>query len=112
MVRLRATGMVRAFYFGIAQLIGTSETIRHLDHINERIRFIRWIDMADRVDTTKGEHLRIMQALTERGGAAAVMEAHVMRRKDAIVAAVREGCSNIFMAGAADLFEISAGQGG
>lgn len=40
------------------------------------------------------------------------METHVMRRKDAIVAAVREGCSNIFMAGAAELFEISAGQGG
>lgn len=103
-----------AFHLGIARLAGNSEMVRHLDRINERIRFIRWIDMTQRVVTTKGEHLRIMQALTERDGdrAAAVMETHVMRRKDEIVAAVREGYSNIFMAGPEELFERSAGQGG
>lgn len=103
-----------AFHLGIARLTGNSEMVRHLDRINERIRFIRWIDMVHRVDITKGEHLRIMQALSDRDGdrAAAIMQTHVMRRKDEIVAAVREGYSNIFMAGPEELFERAAGQEG
>lgn len=70
MVRLRATGMARAFHLRIARLTGNSETVRHLD----RIRFIRWNDRTHRVNTTKGEHLRIMQALTQRDGDRAAAE--------------------------------------
>lgn len=103
-----------AFHLGIAKLTGNSEMVRHLDRINERIRFIRWIDMGHRVGTTKGEHLDIMTALQDRDSdrAAAVLQTHVMRRMDEIVAAVSEGFSNIFMAGPEELFERLAGPAG
>lgn len=96
-----------AFHLGIAQLAGNAEIVHHLDRINERIRFIRWIDMGQRVRTTKSEHLKIMAALEARDSerAAAVLETHVMRRLDEIVAAVREGYSNIFMTGPEELFD-------
>ncbi|MDF0599682.1 GntR family transcriptional regulator [Psychromarinibacter sp. C21-152] len=96
-----------AFHLGIARLVGNSEVVRHLDRINERIRFIRWVDMGRRVRTTKGEHLKIMEALEARDSerAAAVLKTHVMRRMDEIVAAVREGYSNIFMADPEELFD-------
>ncbi|WP_101067693.1 GntR family transcriptional regulator [Roseovarius salinarum] len=96
-----------AFHLGIARLAGNSEMVRHLDRINERIRFIRWVDMGHRVGTTKGEHLEIMEALEARDEdrAVAVLEIHVMRRMDQIVAAVREGYSNIFVSDPEELFD-------
>ncbi|MEO1457097.1 MAG: FCD domain-containing protein, partial [Pseudomonadota bacterium] len=74
---------------------------------NERIRFIRWVDMAARVATTKGEHRAIMAAIEARDEAAAVavMTAHIARRMDQVVEAVREGYSNIYVNGPAALAE-------
>mgnify|MGYP001555605397 CR=1 FL=1 len=85
-----------------------------LGRINERIRFVRWVDMARRVGTTKGEHMAIMTALEARDAnrAAAVLQTHIERRMDEITAAVSEGFSNIFMAGPEELFDRMAEQRG
>ncbi|WP_349369087.1 GntR family transcriptional regulator [Salinarimonas sp.] len=96
-----------AFHIGIAALTGNGELVRDLDRINERIRYLRWADMASRVRQTKGEHTLIMTALERRDAdaAEAAMHAHVARRMDQIVAAVREGYSNLYVPGTEVLFD-------
>ncbi|MFP1630494.1 GntR family transcriptional regulator [Zhengella sp. ZM62] len=104
-----------AFHTGIARLTGNAEILRQLVSVNERIRFIRWIDMSARVLHTKGEHRQIMQALEARdaGTAEALMRQHIVKRMDQIVAAVKEGFSSIYVSGPEELFErrIDTGEG-
>lgn len=101
------TAFDEAFHIGIAQLSGNRELVRQLGHINERIRYIRWVDMSARVKETKGEHKEIMAAIEARDAdrAVRVMRSHIEKRMDQIVAAVREGYSNIYMPGAGELFD-------
>ncbi len=96
-----------AFHIAIAGLSGNGELVRQLQGINERIRYIRWIDMQTRVRTTKGEHRAIMAALAARDAPAAVaaMQGHIAKRMDQVVAAVREGYSSIYVPGHAVLFD-------
>ena len=91
----------------IAELSGNHELARHLGQINQRIRFIRWLDMASRVKETKGEHKAIMEALLARDAdrAAWILGKHIRRRMDQIVASVKESFSNIYMAGPEELFD-------
>lgn len=100
------TALDEAFHVGIARLAGNGELVHQLERLNERIRFIRWVDMAASTDRTKGEHREIMAAIESRDGelAAAVMRVHIARRMDQIVAAVREGYSNIYVSGSEMLF--------
>jgi DNA-binding GntR family transcriptional regulator len=96
-----------AFHVAIAELSGNGELVRQLSGINERIRYIRWIDMQSRVRTTKGEHRAIMAALAARDASAAVtaMQGHIAKRMDQVVAAVREGYSSIYVPDHAVLFD-------
>ncbi len=95
-----------AFHTAIAKLSGNREIARQLERINERIRFIRWIDMAERVQKTKHEHTLIMDAIQARDADKAVMHmrAHITKRMDQIVACVREGFSNIYVTAPEDVF--------
>ena len=53
------------FHLRIADMAGNSELRRMLVSLNERIRFIRWIDMENvGRDSTQHEHQEILQALT------------------------------------------------
>lgn len=67
-----------------------------------------------RLRTTTREHPEITDSLEASGGkgSAAVLETHVMRRKDQIVAAVLESRSNLFTAGPDELFDRPAQQTG
>lgn len=96
-----------AFHIAIARLSGNAELVRQLTGINERIRYIRWIDMRARVRDTKDEHRQIMAAIESRdtGRAVAAMRLHITRRMDQVVQAVREGYSSIFMPGNEVLFD-------
>ncbi|MGJ8573257.1 MAG: GntR family transcriptional regulator [Hoeflea sp.] len=96
-----------AFHIGVAELSGNAEFVHQLRQINERIRFIRWVDMAARVMGTKGEHKKIMQAIEARDAdaAATLMRQHIVKRMDQIVAAVKEGYSSIYVSGPEELFE-------
>lgn len=102
-----ATAADEAFHIALARLSGNNEIVRQLEHINERIRYIRWVDMAAAVVRTKGEHKHIMSALKKRDAdeAASLMHSHVVKRMDQIVASVREGYSNIYVSGPEEIFE-------
>ncbi|MGI9400661.1 MAG: GntR family transcriptional regulator [Rhizobiaceae bacterium] len=101
------TAFDEAFHIDIASLSGNSELVRQLTQINERIRFVRWVDMSARVKDTKNEHKQIMTAIEDRNPdlAAQVMRAHIEKRLDQIVLAVRESYSNIYMPGGEELFD-------
>ncbi|WP_170759816.1 GntR family transcriptional regulator [Ruegeria lacuscaerulensis] len=95
-----------AFHLGIAKLSGNAELLESLRRINERIRYIRWISMSlDRVQRSKEEHKRVMQALMERDadGAAEALSRHIAKRMDQVQDAVRHGISNIYMEGSEDI---------
>jgi DNA-binding GntR family transcriptional regulator len=96
-----------AFHLGIAHLSGNAELSAHLEHINERIRFIRWIEMSHRVKRSKAQHKAIMQALMRRDAdaAAVAMCEHIEKRMDQILTSVREGFANIYMDGGAVVSE-------
>ena len=96
-----------AFHIAIAELSGNHEFALHLAQINQRIRFIRWLDMSSRVKETKGEHRAIMDAMLDRDAdrAADILGKHIRRRMDQIVASVKESFSNIYMAGPEELFD-------
>lgn len=88
-----------AFHLSIARLSGNDELVRILESIQERIRFVRWIDMENRRQTTFGEHLAIVDAIHERDAARALglIGVHVERRAEQITAVVREGYSRIYI---------------
>lgn len=95
-----------AFHLGIARLSGNAELLQILTRINERIRYIRWISMSlDRVQRSKDEHKRVMQALLDRNAeeAARVLGAHITKRMDQVQEAVRYGISSIYMEGSDDI---------
>ncbi len=95
------------FHMSIARLSGNSELVRHLQQINERIRFIRWIDMGSRVTKTKSEHKNIIAAIQERDSSEAVTQirTHINMRMDQVVSAVREGVSSIYVTGPEEIFD-------
>lgn len=96
-----------SFHLAIAAMTGNDELVRQLTLVNERIRFIRWIDMSTRVVATKGEHKAILHALEARNAdaAEALMRQHIVKRMDQIVAVVKEGFSSIYVSGAEQVFE-------
>ena len=59
----------------------------------------------DRVQRSKDEHKRVMQALLDRDAdeAARVLCAHITKRMDQVQDAVRHGISNIYMEGSEDI---------
>jgi len=73
---------------------------RMLVTLNERIRFIRWIDMESiGRNATQKEHLQILKALQARDVAAAQQELgdHIGRRRDQIVEAITKGLARIYL---------------
>lgn len=95
-----------AFHLGIARLSGNAELLQTLNRINERIRYIRWISMSlDRVQRSKDEHKRVMQALRARDEdeAARILANHIAKRMDQVQDTVRHGISNIYMEGSEDI---------
>ena len=102
----RLVELDEGFHLRIAAMADNAELLRILSSLNERIRFIRWIDMRLRVQHTKGEHRQIMQALERRDAdaAEALMRQHIVKRMDQIVVAVREGYSSIYVSGPEEIF--------
>ena len=91
-----------AFHIAIARLSGNSEVLDQLTRVNERIRYIRWVQMSrERALKSKDEHRAIMAALESRDEARAVaaLGSHIERRMDQITAAVSKGISSIYMGG-------------
>ncbi len=88
------------FHERLMALSGNAEMLRVLRNLNARIRFVRWIDMENgRRNATQGEHLAILDAIAARDAnrAIALLNGHIERRLDQIVAVIREGYARIYM---------------
>ncbi len=87
------------FHLSVAGLAGNGELVARLAKINERIRFVRWIDMDDRLPYTRGEHEALVAALEARDAdaCAGVLTTHIGKRLDQIVAVVRRGISRLYV---------------
>lgn len=88
------------FHEMLAEMSGNQELLRILRTVNERIRFIRWINM-ERVgrNTTQTEHAAIIEAL--RAGrvtdAQERMRSHITQRTASIRDSVAQGLTRIFL---------------
>lgn len=87
------------FHMRVAALADNDELTRILDNLNGRIRFVRWIDMDEKRTLTQGEHAEILAALTAGNGqnAADAMARHIAKRREDIVASVKEGYARLYV---------------
>jgi len=67
------------FHLRVARLSGNPELINLIELTYERIRYVRWIAIREKVDITHGAHLHIFEALEQRDTHAAVdrMRQHI-----------------------------------
>lgn len=89
-----------AFHMNIARLAQNQVLASQLTRLNERIRYIRWISMADnRLQKSKGEHIALAEALVARDAdrAEMIVTAHIAKRMDEVVEIVRHGIASIYM---------------
>lgn len=87
------------FHERLTELSTNTEMLKVLRNVNERLAFVRWIDMEERRPTTQQEHLAILAAVIARDPeeASRLMDLHIVRRLDQITSAVREGYSRIYV---------------
>jgi DNA-binding GntR family transcriptional regulator len=88
------------FHLRIADMARNQELRRMLGVLNERIRFIRWIDMENvGRNATQKEHQQILKALAARDETAAqrVLKEHIGLRKEQIVDAIAKGLARIYL---------------
>jgi DNA-binding GntR family transcriptional regulator len=93
------------FHLRIAELSGNAELRRMLASLNERIRFIRWIDMENvGRDSTQSEHADIVDALKAHDWhrAEAHLTSHIALRREQIVDAIKKGLARVYLEGEAD----------
>lgn len=96
----RLVELDEGFHLRIADMAGNRELRRMLESLNERIRFIRWLDMAQvGRDSTQQEHLAILQALRQRDGEAGErqLSSHIALRREQIVDAITRGLARIYL---------------
>jgi DNA-binding GntR family transcriptional regulator len=88
------------FHLRIAAMSKNAELKRILISLNERIRFIRWIDMENvGRDSTQKEHWEIVNALLERDmerGLARIFS-HISVRREQIVDKITKGLARIYI---------------
>lgn len=92
------------FHLQIADMAGNAELRRMLNSLNQRIRFIRWIDMETvGRDSTQKEHQQIARALKARDVAAGerCLAEHIGLRREQIVEAITRGLAKIYLVDAA-----------
>ncbi|HQQ71660.1 MAG TPA: GntR family transcriptional regulator [Alicycliphilus sp.] len=96
----RLVELDEGFHMRMADMAGNSELRRMLLSLNERIRFIRWLDMENvGRDSTQHEHQDILQALCTRDAALSerLLSAHIALRRDQIVDAITRGLARIYL---------------
>ena len=88
------------FHLRIADMARNAELKRILVSLNERLRFIRWIDMENvGRDSTQQEHSDIVEALVKRdpARAQAILAQHISSRRERIVASITQGLARIYL---------------
>ena len=96
----RLVELDEGFHLRIADMARNAELKRVLVNLNERIRFIRWIDM-EKVgrDSTQKEHRAILKALKARDASVSdrLLREHIGLRQDQIVDAIKHGLAKIYL---------------
>jgi DNA-binding GntR family transcriptional regulator len=87
------------FHEMLAALSDNVEFMDTLRNLNERIRFLRWVDMETRGDDQQVEHLAIIEALRRREAdrAESLVHGHVTLSPDKIERAVKDAFARIYM---------------
>jgi DNA-binding GntR family transcriptional regulator len=88
------------FHLRLAAMAGNTELLRMLTSLNERIRFIRWIDMENiGRDSTQQEHMNILSALKarDRETSSRHLDTHIGLRREQIVDAITKGLARIYL---------------
>lgn len=86
------------FHQMIARLANNHELYNALCRVNQRIYYIRWIDMSTIDGSYEPSHRQLLKAMMERDSQLAVklMSEHVGRRKEQISQSIREAYGSIF----------------
>lgn len=88
------------FHNRLMQMSRNAEMKRVLQNVNERIRFVRWIDLdSQHRKSTQVEHRKVLDALEAGDEPACIrlLETHISRRLDEITTAIKEGYAKIYM---------------
>jgi DNA-binding GntR family transcriptional regulator len=87
------------FHEEIVRLSGNGEILKLMKSLNQRIRPLRWIYLGRGRQATQAEHRQILAALMakEADKAAALMETHIMRRREEIEEAIRHIYGEIYV---------------
>lgn len=87
------------FHETLVGLSGNAEMTRTLRGVNERIRFVRWVDMRNRRRETQGEHHALIEALIagDEEKAVARLGSHIGKRREQIMDSVRESLARIYL---------------
>ncbi|MBY0408654.1 MAG: GntR family transcriptional regulator [Burkholderiaceae bacterium] len=96
----RLVDLDEGFHLRLADMADNAELRRMLVSLNERIRFIRWIDMKSvGRASTQQEHLDILRAISARDLVASehLMAAHIGLRREQVVDAITRGLARIYL---------------
>lgn len=98
--------MDQTFHIRLAKLSGNPEFVRTLENVNDRIRYVRMIDLKTMRESENADralrlsaHRQIADALQARDEAAAIaaLRAHIERRREQTTAAVRDAYAQIYV---------------
>jgi len=80
-------------------LTGNQQMLDALKRINERIQFVRWLDMTERRPETQSQHKLIVDALRKRDREEMerLISEHIAHRLDQIVEKVERSYGRIFV---------------
>ncbi len=87
------------FHLMIARLAKNPELLNMIELIYERIRYVRWIAMREKIDITHAAHMHIFEAITARDAdsAAQRMRAHIKTSVDEATETVEKAYSQIYV---------------
>lgn len=92
-------GLDEHFHMAIAELSENAELIRILNNLNDRVRFIRTIDLEKRRVVTPQNHMAIINAMIAGDTTRAVhnMQSHIVRSSEEATEAVRQAYARIYV---------------
>ncbi|WP_438464325.1 GntR family transcriptional regulator [Marinomonas sp. PE14-40] len=101
--------MDQQIHESMVALSGNQELLSTLRQINQRIYFIRWVNLANRPTDNHTDHLDYIDALLERNTekAVAIISKHIDRRQEQIAEFIREGYGMIYTDNRPKIVEIS-----
>jgi DNA-binding GntR family transcriptional regulator len=101
--------MDQQIHESMVALSGNHELLSTLRQINQRIYFIRWVNIANRPTDNHTDHLDYIDALLERNAekAVSIISQHIERRQEQIAEFIREGYGMIYTDNRPKIVEIN-----